>query len=581
MRHAVLIFTSIFIVKLSIPSNAVVIHVPEDYATIQEAIDASTDGDTVLVAPDLYYEHIDFNGKDIVVSGEEGAETTIIEAYESGIPIVRFVNQETPDAVLSGFTLRLSQNASAIDILDSAPSIRNNIILVNGRGGIKVENEAFPEIKDNIFVNNNSPGGGAVYCSSADVVLVGNRFISNSAANYGGAVYLLQSDGSVIHHNLFYQNHSQSFGGAICLVDCSAIDIHNNTIAFNSTDQTNHGGGIVIWDSQTCEVYNNIITSNFGEGIYREGGFSSTATYNDVWDNTIDYHGIDPGQGSISENPLFVGGIPYSFDLTPDSPCIDAGDPDSPFDPDGSVADMGAFSYSHGPGPSLDIGDVAGGPGLSVDLPVLCFGLESMDISGLEFHISYDDSRLEYVDCSSGYIEDFLVNVDGGYIHLVWEDYLNPVNIPDSSAVLEFQFIINGAFGDSCFVNWSDGNEVVDTFGNIVSGLGFIDGVVFVEEILDVLDAHNHIPSNYYLGQNYPNPFNGTTTIEYGLVDNSRVTLEIFDIQGRKIASLVHDTYPAGLYRVTWNAGECSSGTYLYRIEIDNDSKVGKMSLVK
>lgn len=566
-----------------LPSSALadIIHVPGDYPTIQAGIDASSDGDTVLAAPGTYAEHINFDGKDITVTSEDGPEFTNIELQTAGIPLARFEEGESSASVLSGFTLRLAQNAPAVNIDDSSPLIKNNIFLANDRGGIKIENGSSPQIIDNVFVNNNAPGGGAIYCSQSDVYLESNRFIANSVSNHGGAVYLWQSSGSIIHHNLFYQNLSHSLGGAICLSECQNVEIYNNTISFNATDQPYHGGGIAVWDSHECDLYNNIITENSGEGIFQGMIFSSSATYNDVWNNTDDYYGIDPGEGSISADPLFNGGVPFSFELTEDSPCIDAGDPNSPYDPDGTLADIGAFYFISGPGVALDIGDIIGFPETIASVPIMGFSMDNVDIAGLEFHIDFDDSRLEFYDISSDFLDDALVNVHDGRIHLVWENHLDPINIPDSASLLEMMFSVNGQIGDSCHIGWADGNELADPEGEPIIGLNYYDGYIEIEETVDITDRDSDQPRRICLKGNYPNPFNGNTTIEFGLSYNSRVTVEIYDILGGIIETVISDNYPAGNYSVTWSSADKPSGIYFYKITIDGYSEIGKMSLIK
>ncbi len=74
------------------------------------------------------------------------------------------------------------------------------------------------------------------------------------------------------------------------------------------------------------------------------------------------------------------------------------------------------------------------------------------------------------------------------------------------------------------------------------------------------------VPVRYELDQNFPNPFNPVTTIRFGLAARSRVELEIFDVVGRRIATLVDDTREAGFYSEVWNA-RVPSGTYFYRVQ--------------
>jgi hypothetical protein len=76
------------------------------------------------------------------------------------------------------------------------------------------------------------------------------------------------------------------------------------------------------------------------------------------------------------------------------------------------------------------------------------------------------------------------------------------------------------------------------------------------------------IPKEYNLAQNYPNPFNPVTTIQYSLKAPSSVTLEIFDMLGRKVATLVNEHKPAGMYTIRWEASRASSGLYFYKINV-------------
>ncbi len=565
-----------------ISAYADVIRVPSEYPTIQAGIDAAVEGDTVLVEAGTYSEHLDFEGKNILVKGEFGADSTIIERLTSGIPLVRFENGETSDAILSGFTLRLTDNAPAINISGSGPSIINNEFLANDRGGIHAEDSSSPRVLGNIFVNNSSPGGGAIYCSESAVFLSGNQFIANSVSNNGGAVYLWDSDGSIIHHNLFYQNQSHSMGGAICLSECRDIEFYNNTVAFNGTDQQYHGGGVTIWNSQNCHLYNNIIVNNAGEGILQEMDFTSTATYNDVWGNDDDYYGIDPGIGSISADPQFEEGAPYSFELMDNSPCIDAGDPSSPPDSDGSVADMGAFHYRSGPGPAVDIEDVTGGEsGWWNRVNLYAYSLQNLDIAGLELHIRYDEEHFWILQFNSDYFSNALVNEDSGEVHILWDDYSNPFNLPDSGILMAIDFYVDGEIGDSCFIAWMEDNELVDPNGDPIANLNFMDGYIVIDEIVEIREENSTIPSSHYLKGNHPNPFNANTTIEFGLSNEALVNIRIYDILGNLVDTVSHDYYPAGHYSIPWDSDKYPSGTYFYKITAGDFSDVGKMSLIK
>jgi hypothetical protein len=94
-------------------------------------------------------------------------------------------------------------------------------------------------------------------------------------------------------------------------------------------------------------------------------------------------------------------------------------------------------------------------------------------------------------------------------------------------------------------------------------------------------DDDSILPSAYRLGQNYPNPFNAQTTIEYSIPVASKVTLEIFDILGRRVDVLVDDQQQPGSYTVTWDASGYSSGVFFYRLNADNHIETKRLVLLK
>ena len=89
------------------------------------------------------------------------------------------------------------------------------------------------------------------------------------------------------------------------------------------------------------------------------------------------------------------------------------------------------------------------------------------------------------------------------------------------------------------------------------------------------------IPDQYCLYQNYPNPFNPVTHIEFSLPRRSHVKLSVYDILGRKVASLIDKSLEAGFYMIDWNAESLASGIYFYRLITDQFTQTKKMSLIK
>ena len=120
-------------------------------------------------------------------------------------------------------------------------------------------------------------------------------------------------------------------------------ELHGSLV--NNTIAGSRDCGVLIYECAGLALVNNIIAFNI-DGIDNRSNRQITLTYNNVYDNLDgDYAWCEPGIGSISADPLFVDFRRGNLALQPESPCIDAGDPDAPRDRDGSRADMGAIPY--------------------------------------------------------------------------------------------------------------------------------------------------------------------------------------------------------------------------------------------
>jgi hypothetical protein len=367
------LLTLLLVVALPYTTNAATIHVPADQPTIQAAIDAATNGDTVLVAPGTYHEAINFNGKIITVTSELGAAATTIDA--GGKPaVVTFKSGETRNAILSGFTItggRTIYSGAGISVSFSSPTIRDNVIGGNsGCSGVGIDSYfGSPRIENNtitrnlvsgctgawgigIYVGGNSnaeiignvitdnrggaaTGGGVALFAAGSAVLIGNVIARNATddgpgCGWGGGVAIANFVQATIVNNLIAHN-SACFGGAIYWLGSSGDTLlTNNTIADNTASTPGIHASAV--DARN-ELYNNIITARFGPALYCENAASVTPPVldsNDVFSMQAEaYAGTCTAQtgirGNISADPQFVGANAGDFRLAPSSPAVDAG----------------------------------------------------------------------------------------------------------------------------------------------------------------------------------------------------------------------------------------------------------------
>jgi hypothetical protein len=110
---------------------------------------------------------------------------------------------------------------------------------------------------------------------------------------------------------------------------------------------------------------------------------------------------------------------------------------------------------------------------------------------------------------------------------------------------------------------------------------GLMERVLNAEDEKEIEKITSEKVSDYSLSQNYPNPFNPTTVINYQIPRASKVTLKVYDLLGKEVATLVDEVKSEGKYSVEFNASSLPSGIYLYEIRANEFVKSGKMMLLK
>jgi hypothetical protein len=95
------------------------------------------------------------------------------------------------------------------------------------------------------------------------------------------------------------------------------------------------------------------------------------------------------------------------------------------------------------------------------------------------------------------------------------------------------------------------------------------------------IDNNNAVPAEFSLSQNYPNPFNPSTNFRFSVAKSQLVSLKIYDVLGREVATLVNEQMNPGTYTVQWNASNLSSGVYFYRLHSGSFVQTMKLMLMK
>ena len=376
-------------------AQAQVIAVPDQFATIQAAINHASEGDTVLVAPGTYVENINFRGKPIVVASRFALTrdpldiaATIIDGSQPAHPdtgsVVLFISGEDRAAVLEGFTITngtgtkwddehgggFFTEGGGILVAVSSPTIKHNLII----------NNAAVRVSGNI----SGAGGGGMRCGDG-APLITNNVVASNRGMYGGGL-TFNFGAPVIRNNIIYDNHvsgEPNFGGgglAFFNPGSAPAIIENNIIVNNEASGSltgsgisDRGGALMLWNT-TVVMRNNIIWGN-------TQAVSSQIFTNGPQD--IDYNIVEDGWSSehnLTLDPTFAD---MGFALAVGSPAIDAGDLEARYNDveDPSNAGHGAFP-SQG-SVRNDLG-AYGGPGASVFPPPFLTSTASESPVGLE-----------------------------------------------------------------------------------------------------------------------------------------------------------------------------------------------------
>jgi hypothetical protein len=379
---AIYITTTLFFLFGAI--NAKTIKVPTDQPKIQTAINAASNGDTILVSPGRYFENINFNAKKIVLTSyylfkhdTSYIRATIIDGSKpnrsDSASCIRILKGQDSTTVLQGFTITGGQGTNWKDE-HSAGTYREG-------GGIIVALSS-PVIQNNHIINNeainktglSSAGGGGIRCGDGNPKILNNVIINNNA-RYGGGIVLNYCNAIICNNIIISNEGGQDFGGGGIWINGTngkTNIIENNTIVSNNS--TTSGGGVFMYNTNAkATLKNNIIYGNIAlVSPQITIGSAVIVSYCDIAGGWV-------GTGNFDLLPKFTEPGLY---LSNSSPCIDAGDPNQVYNdlPNNNNSSNALF-------PSLgelknDIG-AYGGPNSKV-LPSFKFsriGIASNDVS--------------------------------------------------------------------------------------------------------------------------------------------------------------------------------------------------------
>lgn len=350
MSRLRVLFAYIGLTGASLLANAETIHVPTDYPTIQEAINAAGNGDTVILSPGFYFEPINFAGKAITVESENPDDPDVVSATYINAPGswgVFCSGSESSASIVSGLTF--SGGYAGVYAQNSAVSIRNCVIQHNQLGISKSSGS----VENCTFIYNN------VGLSECNGSISDSRIMHNDIGISGGTLAILRSRIS--------SNPQWGIADHRGLIDSSFVLGNDAGVVFGEGVIRNSiiaGNTYGIWNSNYT-ILGCTITQNYGGFTGHRAPISNCIIWKNAGYNYSDSTIVPTFSGSVDPHFVMEGRrselgewVDWDYHLLNTSPYIDAGDPNYPSNLNatsldiegnprviGSRVDIGAYEF--------------------------------------------------------------------------------------------------------------------------------------------------------------------------------------------------------------------------------------------
>ncbi|MFH1700168.1 MAG: choice-of-anchor J domain-containing protein [Candidatus Zixiibacteriota bacterium] len=195
-------------------------------------------------------------------------------------------------------------------------------------------------------------------------------------------------------------------------------------------------------------------------------------------------------------------------------------------------------------------------------------------LAGLEIHLSYDSEQIEFIGVNSDILPGLVANAEDNNIHLAWIDIDKPLKKSDDVDAVKLTFRMRNNNDNPPSIKYDRviaADERARQYSVFVSNLSLSSGV---------------IPSRFSLAQNYPNPFNPITKIAFHLPVINEVRLDVFNVLGQRVRTLVDGLKEPGVHSVIWDGKDdagalVASGIYFYSLKTESHIACRKMILLK
>lgn len=497
------------------------------FATIQHTVNYATNGDTIVILEGIYHEDVAVNNRELTIGSlfmfSPGNESEIENTVLDGDSAHRLFRIHRSHVTLVGLTMK-------------------NGYAENWGGAIVIGDNSNVTIKHSVIRNNHAgQGGGGVHSNRSRLKMEYVQIIENFAPNAGGVnAGSTENDVTaeiILDHCLFKLNTANDGVGGGAHIGWGQALVNVKQSKFIENHAEGYGGLRIDNDFSVDSclfMYNIADYSAAGCGI--ANGAIGTINHSLFAHNTVNPAGEEHNAGALSVWENSIVNVEHSTFVA-------------------NTAHVG--------------GGLSAGYGGHASINSTIFYNNAPNQISLNLYQDHCGSlEINYSLIQEG---QAAVHLDSSSCELTWGDANIDADpffcVPDSN-------LFTLAENSPCVGNGINGTNIG------AFGVG-CDSVT-----VGIVDAVG-LPQNYSLHQNFPNPFNPLTSIKFDLPDNGWVTLEIYNLLGQKMKTLIDRELNAGYHAVAWNGKNdhglrVSAGVYLYRIKTSSGFiQVRKMALLK
>ncbi len=519
--------------------------VPDEYSSITDAIEVVQTDDTVLVRPGFYEESVNLPCRDFVIIGQyffsgdsSDISATIWKSVAGHRHIIANACEERRRLIISGFTFQGS----------SAPGMEPS-------GGIDVHNRDL-RIHACEFDSCFASSGGSINADSCAVTIQQCSFL-NSAGSFSGRFVRFNDCRTTLQNIAVRQSKSNTPQVSLLALARGYLAIEECQFELNSQHAA----------MEFFEISGDLDSILIAQSTFRQNSFNSLFSFNSAQSLDLLISGCSFDSNSVSHDVLSGYTLPVGSNVSVSTTTFRSNWVPQGFRSE-AIVELNA-------GSDFTIKDNLFHLNHWTDfLAIACTQISTATRVERNYFILNDSREVSFVPT----VVQISGNAENSFWHNIFVDNLcagavsNFADLPRGHAEHNYWGDASGPYNQ-----WSNPEGLGDTVDTLIFYEPWEEDTLF----LSVSDDPD-VPITFALGYPYPNPFNSSVTIEYALTREQEVTLEIFDVLGRKAETLFDERQAIGVHSVLWKADGFATGLYFAILTSDEGAaRAVKLMLLK